>query len=239
MRQKWPKELPPLSRDMAAISDGFMRLWHEEISSKKAYGLIERFNHRFPSGGVLKFRRTLEIGAGIGQHYAHEKASGKLTSVQRDNYISVELRQNMADKFRTLHPEANVIVGDCQGRLNFPDGHFDRIIAIHVLEHLPNLPASISEMRRLCSPDGEFSVVIPCEGGMAYSAARRVSSKRLFEKTYSTPYEWFIRREHLNIPSEIIDELETAFTITKRSFFPLVIPSINLNLCIGLRLEPK
>ena len=31
------------------------------------------------------------------------------------------------------------------------DGYFDRILAVHVLEHLPNLPAAIRECYRLCN----------------------------------------------------------------------------------------
>ena len=82
------------------------------------------------------------------------------------------------------------IVGDCQTRLPFEDGSFDRYLAIHVLEHLPNLPACIAEAWRLLDKDrGQFLAVIPCEGGLAYSLARRISAQRLFERTYGMPYE--------------------------------------------------
>ena len=83
-------------------------------------------------------------------------------------------------------------------------------------------------------------VVIPCEGGPAYSLARRISAQRLFEKTYGTPYGPFIRREHLNIPSEVIGELRRYFEIDRRRYFPLrVVPSTACNLCIGLALRPR
>ena len=39
----------------------------------------------------------------------------------------------------------------------FADGFFDRSIAVHVLEHLPNLPAAIREVYRLLDRErGEF-----------------------------------------------------------------------------------
>jgi hypothetical protein len=84
-----------------------------------------------------------------------------------------------------------------------------------------------------------FSVVIPCEGGLAYTLARRISAQRIFEKRYQQPYDWFIRREHLNVPAEILRELGTWFEVTHRSFFPLRVPAVFCNLCIGLTLRPK
>ena len=99
-------------------------------------------------------------------------------------------------------PGIQVVVGGCQERLAFPDGTFDRILAVHVLEHLPNLPTAIREMHRLIDKQrGQFEVVIPCEGGLAYSLARRISAQRFFEKRYKMPYRWLIEREHINRPA--------------------------------------
>ena len=47
-------------------------------------------------------------------------------------------------------------------------------------------------------------VVIPCEGGLAYSLARRVSAQRIFEKRYGMSYRFFIESEHINVPREIM-----------------------------------
>ena len=49
------------------------------------------------------------------------------------------------------HPGVNTICADCQTRMPFDDGYFDRILAVHVLEHLPNLPAALDEIYRLCN----------------------------------------------------------------------------------------
>jgi ubiquinone/menaquinone biosynthesis C-methylase UbiE len=35
----------------------------------------------------------------------------------------------------------------------FEDGYFDRVIAIHVLEHLPDLPRALREISRLMKKD--------------------------------------------------------------------------------------
>jgi SAM-dependent methyltransferase len=154
--------------------------------------------------------------------------------------VALELRANMAERIRARFPSIQTCVGDCQTRLDFPDGQFDRILAVHVLEHLPDLPAAVREMHRVCHPErGIFSVVIPCEGGLAYWMARRISAQRIFERRYKQSYDWFIRREHINRPSEILQELSDYFEVTHRSFFPLQAPWIWCNLCIGLTLRPR
>ena len=53
----------------------------------------------------------------------------------------------------------SLFVADCQQRLPFEDGSFDRALAIHVLEHLPNLPAAVAEIHRLLKPSGRFVVL--------------------------------------------------------------------------------
>lgn len=231
----WPKIIPPLTPSQKAVSDDFMRYWHEVLP--KRYGVVDDFNHRYPVRHAPRdFQRTLEIGAGLGTHLEYEQ----LSAGQKESYVALELRENMAAKIRERFPQVQAVVGDCQTRLDYPDGHFDRILAIHVLEHLPDLPAALREMRRLCDVRrGILSVVIPCEGGLAYSLARRISAQRIFEQRYRQPYAWFIEREHINRPREIMEELAVRFECVHQAWFPLGVPSVELNLCIGLTLRPR
>ena len=147
----------------------------------------------------------------------------------------------MAAQIRADHPAVEAVVGDCQRRLPFPDGHFDRYLAIHVLEHLPDLPACVREAWRLLDKErGQLLAVIPCEGGLMYTLARRISAQRVFERTYRMPYAPFIAREHLNRPHEILEQLDAYFTLEHRRTFPFPLtPVVGLNLCIGLSLRPR
>jgi hypothetical protein len=112
---------------------------------------------------------------------------------------------------------------------------------VHVLEHLPNLPATIRETYRLLNKQkGRFLVVIPTEGSLAYTIARKISAERVYKKHYGGDYSWFYKREHINLPPEILGELHPYFTIEARSLFPLpILPMIFCNLCIGLSLVPR
>jgi SAM-dependent methyltransferase len=233
---KWPKVLAPLTPEEQAIHDDFMKRWHEVLP--KRYGIVERFNHSFPVRySTPGFRATIEIGAGLGEHLSHEHLSAE----QECAYVAVEMRENMAARLSEAHPNVHTVVGDCQERLPFGDGSFDRYIAVHVLEHLPNLPACVAEAWRLLDKDrGQFLAVIPCEGGTAYSLARRISAQRMFERAYGIPYRTFISREHINRPHEILAELAPFFAIDMQRYFPFaVLPSVQVNVCIGLAMRPR
>lgn len=231
---RWPKQLPPLDPEQQRINDDFMRYWHEVYPAR--FGFADRWGHRYAVGHApSSFQRTLEVGAGIGEHLAFET----LDPEQEKSYVALELRENMAERIRARFPRVEVCVGDVQRRLDFPDGHFDRVVAVHVLEHLPDLPAAVRELRRLCAKNATLSVVIPCEGSFATACARRLSAQRIYERRYSRPYRLFIEREHLNLPWEVVEELAPHFATTHRAFFPVPLPIEWCNLFMGMTLRPR
>jgi len=227
---RWPKELPELSDEQLRIRLEFMARWLEVLPSK--YGVIERFNHGFPLPPPGWTGRTLEIGAGIGAHLQYEDLGGQ-------DYYALELREELARDLEVRFPDVNVVVADCQARLPFDDAFIDRILAVHVLEHLTNLPAALDELARVLTPTGTLAVVIPCEGGLAYSLAREISAKRVFEREFGTSYEWLIRSEHVNVPWEILGELAKRFDVVRRQYFPLRVPWVAPNLVIGIELTKR
>jgi SAM-dependent methyltransferase len=208
-----------------------MALWHQELPTK--YGLIERFNHGFVSQlPVEAGSRTLEIGAGLGAH-------SKFEDLQRQEYYCLEYRKEFCRELATLFPPDRVLCGDIEQRQPFTDAFFDRIVIIHVLEHLRNLPLALAEIRRLLKPSGVLDVVLPCEGGLAYSLARKISAERVFRKNFHMDYTPIIRNEHVSTYVEIMTEVDRLFVPQARSFFPLRVPISTINLCVALRLTPR
>lgn len=226
-RFKWPKALPPLSKEQQFISDDFMKYWHEHLP--RHYEAVEKFNHAYPLRNLPSGSRwrTLELGAGIGAHLAFEP-------LDRQEYHCIELRESMAEEIRSRFPSATTVTGDCQKRMPYNDAYFDRVVVVHVLEHLPNLPSAIDEVARVLKPGGIFSVVLPCDPGLAYEIARKLSAERLFRAKYKVPYRWLARREHINSPAEIMQQIMRKFEIFDTAYFPLHVPLVNVNLCIGV-----
>lgn len=231
----FPKSIPEMTPLQIQVSDEWMKYWHENAPSK--YGINERFNNDFPIKSLKHRRknndreRVLEIGAGIGEHISREDLSGC-------DYYALDLRENMINELQSRYPEVHGIVGNIEKGTTFENEYFDRIIAIMVLEHLPDLPSALREVHRLLKKDGVFSVVIPCEQGLLHRFARSISGARLFKKEFGhtgVDYYWLIEKtEHINLPAEIMEECGRLFDIMNKVFFPSVLPVINLNLAIGI-----
>lgn len=226
-RFKWPKIVPEIDAEQKALADDFMKRWHSVLPNK--FGVIEKFNHGYPLHHLPEKDKfsTLEIGAGLGAHIEVEDLS-------KQEYHCIELRQNMADAITARFPSVLTTVGDCQKRIPYADQYFDRIVAVHVLEHLPDLPRAIDQMHRVLKPGGLLSIVIPCDPGLAYRVASRIAGEHMFRKWYKMPYRWLLRREHINSPREIIGLLNQRFSRVNRQYFPLPIPVTTINLCVGL-----
>lgn len=105
-------------------------------------------------------------------------------------------------------------------------------------EHLFYETLSIKQQKEYVAL--ELPENIPCEDGWAYTLARKISAQRIFEKKYKQSYRWFIEREQVNVPTEIIEEIIPYFTLKSKEFFPFkFLPYIECNLCIRLTFRPK
>jgi SAM-dependent methyltransferase len=227
-QQSWPKERAALSEEQSAIMEDWINEFLTSVKTAR-FGWVSRFDHTFPVRSASPDLRTLEIGAGTGTHVQFEPDG---------EYVALEASDQLAAQI-VPRDRLSVVVADCEKRLPWDDNSFDRVVAIHVLEHLYNLPAALQEVSRVLRPGGTFCVVIPCEGGRLYSLGRRLTTKRIFEKRYKVPYEWMIRQEHCNTAREVLAELDRHFRVRTRSFFPLRMPSVDLNLVIGLEFEHR
>lgn len=233
--EKWPKTISDLTNEQKAIKHDWEIFWLEVLPKK--YGPIEKFNHRFVTSDVQNSKtsdkiKTLEIGAGLGENIKYE-------NLDRQDYYAIEIEEEVCAKLKGNFSKVHTIVADCQTNLPFENNYFDRVIATNVLEHLPNLPSALKEVQRVLKVGGQFNVVIPCEGGLAYSLGRKLTSERTFKKRYHVSYDWLIKNEHCNTAKEILYELKQYFIINNFQYFPLFIPNINCNLMVGLKLLPK
>ncbi len=228
-RGTWPKIRPPLNPDQARALEDWYRHWLE-TGMPGQFGAITDFGHTYALRSMTPGAKTLEIGPGNGAHLAYEDLT------KSGGYVGLELRASLSNAIEQKYPKVRIVVGDCQERIDIPDNTFDRAIAVHVLEHLTDLPAALAEIARVLKPGGKLSVVIPCEAGLGYSLGRVFTTKRTFEKRYGCEYEPIIRHEHVNTAREVLREVKRLFRVEHRSFYPMRVPLVDVNLIIGLTL---
>ena len=83
---------------------------------RKNYGILDRFNHKVVVNNKPKnFLKTLEIGAGLGEHLNYEQ----LNDDQKKNYYAMDIRENLLKIISKEHPKINTILGDCEKKIDF------------------------------------------------------------------------------------------------------------------------
>jgi SAM-dependent methyltransferase len=227
----WPKRPAALTESQERAREEFMLAWHETLPRR--YAFVEAFNQGYVAKlGVAPGSRTLEIGAGIGGHLSFE-------DLTQQDYYALEYRPDFCERLEELLPPGRVLRGTIEERQPFPDGSFDRVIAIHVLEHVRDLPRAIEEVQRLLCPNGIFDVVLPTEGGLAYEIARKISAEAMFRRRFGADYTPIIRNEHVNTFDEVKTLLERSFSVETSRYFPGVLPGAELNVCAGFRFRRR
>lgn len=227
----WPKSRPELTQEQQRIFADWYQHWLSQEGMQGKYHAVDDFGHEYAARTFTPGCKTLDIGAGNGAHLRYE-------NLEAQEYVALEYSEKLIENIQKTYPKARAVIGDCQKRTDFADNYFDRVLAIHVLEHLDNLPATLEEVRRVLRPDGKFSVVIPCEGGLMYSIGRKFSSERMFVKRYKQSYDWLIKYDHINTAREVLNELKKYFKVENDQYFPLRFPAIDLELVIGMTCYP-
>ena len=163
----------------------------------------------------FKASRVLEVGAGSGHHYAflHDKPA---------EYVLTRYAKEVASGVLSIEKQDAT-------RLRFPDGSFDRLIATHVLEHIPNPVAALREWDRVVKKGGLLSIVLPCDPGVLWRFGRNFGPRRNAKKM-DLPYDYLQAAEHVNSIYNLVVFIRHHFDHVSESWYPLRVPLPDVNL---------
>jgi len=118
--------------------------------ARRYYAALVRRYAR-PGGG-----RLLELGCGLGHLLGLLQDDFACVGVDIADYSIEQMRQNAP------RAEGHVMSADDLGR--FADGEFGAVVALHLVEHLPDPASTIRQVSRLLTPGGLFLFATPNPG---------------------------------------------------------------------------
>lgn len=194
-----------------------------------------RASHRLvekPFKSNQHFSKVLEIGAGTGEHLAYVRH-------KFDRYIisDIDLSMIEAAKKKLNNKPNNSLSFDVQSanRLTFSDDTFDRLIAVHVLEHI-NLPhVAIKEWYRVLKNGAVLSILIPTDPGVAWRLGRHLGPRKK-ALAQGIAYDYIMAREHVNACTNLIAFLRYYFPNAREYYWPTSIPLIDANLFVAFQI---
>lgn len=170
-----------------------------------------------------KFGQVLEIGAGTMVHLGFVRH-------RFDSYIASDMNPALIDAARGRTLPAGVEVQQLHGgALPFADDSFDRVIATHVLEHIPEPHLALAEWVRVLKPGGVLSLILPCDPGLAWRLGRHFGPRRRAEAA-GLDYDYYMAREHVNSIYNLRQLVRYHLPDRKEAWWPLRVASPDLNL---------
>lgn len=170
----------------------------------------------------------LDLGSGTGEH--------ALFADNITQYIALDCDRDVLEISREKKRYQHQIQALAE-YMPFKSDSFDGIISVYNFEHILELDQCIAECYRVMKPEAHIAIALPTEG-YVFRLGRRVFTARhaVRELGFSSihEYEEYVRTEHINSLSSILISIQNKFKISKIRWYPLWIPSSNLNICVAL-----
>jgi ubiquinone/menaquinone biosynthesis C-methylase UbiE len=169
----------------------------------------------------------IEIGAGTGEHALHVKHRYNEYVLTDTDDKTLAIAKSKLDHLTTNDKLSYVTVNG--STLPYEDGAFDRLIATHVLEHIPQPHLTLKEWRRVVRDGGSISILIPTDPGLAWRLGRMMGPRRN-AISKGIAYDYVMAREHVNSCTNLLALIRHYFSDRNEMWWPLRIPSVDLNL---------
>jgi ubiquinone/menaquinone biosynthesis C-methylase UbiE len=151
----------------------------------------------------------LEIGFGSGIVFPSLADLCKLViGIDIVNLCDFEIVKNMC-KSENIKEKVELLRGDAQS-ISLQQETCDIVVAMDVLEHIPDLSRSMKEIKRILKRDGSFLACVPMENFY------RRTARKLFNLPGLHEDEHFYK--------EILDSIRLEFQVTKTKLYPAILP---------------
>lgn len=172
------------------------------------------------------FAKVLEIGAGTGEHLGFVRHGFDQYVLTDLDARTLEVAEN---KLKKKYGSRLLLETQSGAGLSYADNSFDRLIATHVLEHIYHPHLVLKEWGRVLKNGGVLSILIPTDPGVAWRLGRHLGPRKN-AVAQGVAYDYVMAREHVNSCNNLIALIRHYFPERTEGWWPLPIPSIDLNL---------
>jgi ubiquinone/menaquinone biosynthesis C-methylase UbiE len=208
-------------------------VFSEFTYSGNVSGYIQELGHRVAveHAPQKENSRVVEIGSGT----SHHLLTYRKYYPPRVSYINVDTNLTTLKKARRLinedESESDQISYFLRAsiyHLPFASHSVNHVLAIYVFEHIKYLRDALDEYMRILSPGGTWCIVIPTEGGLAWTLGRKLMFSRQMRQRYGIDYDHIMKIEHCNTCNDVIRHMTRSMDCQVQ-FFPFRIPSSHIN----------
>jgi ubiquinone/menaquinone biosynthesis C-methylase UbiE len=179
-----------------------------------------------PFGPDRHFGRTLEVGAGAGEHLGFVRHG--FDEYLMTDHAEVRLKRARAALEPDLRTRVRVASEDATA-LSLPDASVDRLIACHILEHLYRPHDVLREWHRVLRPGGVMSVLLPCDPGLLWRFGRLLGPRARASEA-GIDYDYWMAREHVNPINNLVVFIRYYFSELAEAWRPTRLPFPDVNL---------
>lgn len=203
--------------------------FYEQNQKRSVGAIVNDAGYAVMRGIDLHGKRVLEVGPGVLSHR-------RFWQGRPDLYVIADVQERMLEQSAAQLAQAGVryesrLVERGPASLRpFRGQRFDAIVSFYALEHLAPLEEFLEGLAAALAPDGVLVGAIPTEGGLAWGLGRYLTSRRWLRRHTSIDPDKIICWEHPNFADDILAALDARFERRRLSFWPLRVPSIDLNL---------
>jgi ubiquinone/menaquinone biosynthesis C-methylase UbiE len=217
-------------REAPTYESSYIQSYDQNNAEKTLAGSFLQKSHALLEQTLPKIeglKTILEVGAGSGHHfpYVNKNFTKYITT---DG--SAEMLAIASEKYaKEISSGLMVLEKQDATKLDYADSSVDRLIATHVLEHLPNPVDVLKEWNRVVRPGGVISIVLPCDPGLLWRVGRHLGPRRNAQKL-GMAYDYLQAAEHINSIYNLKVFIQHHFEFLTESWYPAKLPLPDLNL---------